>query len=249
MLQLVQWRTWDPNAWESGVLIATLFGGWLAVRRRDSELAYALALGLLLFLFAYCVRPVREAYLWADCMLAGLVLAARWLRKFPQQENLTADYTVLASVAFIATGFFSVNWSIEKLEWSRIYTWFPADAVESYAILLVPWIIAKTALPLFISRVALQQELRGLAEWPGAGLTRLVGFKMLTLLLVLTGLGVSGTVSNVYLEGVQQLTVMLILWVGIAGKQSRKSPKHPTEQNEQRNIAQAHEGNRELIQG
>jgi hypothetical protein len=225
LLQAVQWRTWEPGGWASAGLMAVLMGGWLANRRRDAELAHAFALGLLFFLFVYCVRPERETYARADCLLAGLMLAARWLRRWPQAENTASDYTVLGVVAFLAAGFFSVSWSIEKLEWSRIYTWFPANWVEAGAVVLVPWIVAKTALPLFIARTVLGRELRGQADWPGENLRRLAGLKLLTLLLVLTGLGQSGTVNNVYLEGAQQLTVLLILWVGQAGWISIAKPE------------------------
>lgn len=216
LLVVMQWRVWEPGAGTSAGLIAGLLGGWLASRRRDDELAHAFGLGLLFFLFTYCVQPVRENYARADCMLAGLMLAARWLRRFPQPENAASDYTVLGVVAFLAAGFFSVSWSIEKLEWSRIYTWFPANWVEAWAVVLVPWIVAKTALPLFIARIVMGRELRGLVAWPGENLRRLAGLKLLSLLLVLSGLGATGTVSNVYLEGAQQLTVLLILWVGLA---------------------------------
>jgi len=216
LLFQVQWRHWDPGAAGSALLCAGLFGGWLALRRRDGELSGAFGLALLFFLFAYCVRPVRENYAWADCFFAGLLLATRWLRRFPQPENAAADYTVLGAVAFLATGFFTVSWSIEKLEWSRIYTWFPANWVESGAIVLLPWIAAKTALPLIIARTIMTRELGAQVAWPGDQLRRLAGFKVLTLLLVLTGLGVGGTVSNVYLEGAQQLAVLLMLWFGLA---------------------------------
>lgn len=239
VLQQVQWRTWDPDAWESAIIILGLFGSWLAARRRDEESADALALGLLFFLFAYCVRPIRETYAYADCILAGLLFSVRWLRRFPQKENAAGDYAVLGVVAFLATGFFSVSWSIEKLEWSRIYTWFSAGWIEQHAIVVVPWLVLKTALPLYIARLIMSRELRGLAiAWPGDSLRRLVGFKLLTLILVLTGLGVSGTVSNVYLEGAQQLTVMLILWVAFAFQQkTRQLPNQPAEEEEQYAVA------------
>jgi hypothetical protein len=217
ILQQMEWRTWLPDAWGSLALMAALLGGWLAARRRDAELAQAFALGLLFFLFVYCVRPVRETYAYADLMLAGLMCAARWLRRFPQPENAAADGAVLGAVALLAAGFFTVGWSIEKLEWSRIYTWFPAQWVEACAIVLVPWIVAKTALPLVLARRVFGRELGDPAAWPGETLRRLAGLKVLTLLLVLTGLGASGTVSNVYLEGAQELAVLLMLWVGLAG--------------------------------
>jgi hypothetical protein len=239
VLHQVQWRTRDPNAWESAAIILGLFGAWLAARRRDEETADALALGLLFFLFAYCVRPIRETYAYADCMLAGLLFAVRWLRRFPQKENAAGDYAVLGVVAFLATGFFSVSWSIEKLEWGRIYTWFSVGWIEQHAIVVVPWLVLKTALPLYIARVIMGRELRGLEiAWPGERLRRLVGFKLLTVILVLTGLGVSGTVSNVYLEGAQQLTVMLILWVAFAFQQKvRQPPNQPAEDEEQYAVA------------
>jgi hypothetical protein len=123
---------------------------------------------------------------------------------------------VLASVAFLATGFFSVKWSIEDLEWSRIYTWLPASWVEAQAGFIVPWIVLKTALPLFIARTLLQRELHGLAPWPGPLLHRLVGLKLITLMLTLTGLGVSGTVNAAYLEGAQQAAVLIMLWVTVS---------------------------------
>lgn len=232
VLQQVQWRTWDPNSWESAAIILGLFGGWFAVRRHDEETADAFALGLLFFLFAYCVRPIRETYAYADCMLAGLLFSVRWLRRFPQKENAAGDYAVLGVVAFLATGFFSVSWSIEKLEWSRIYTWFSAGWIERHAIVVVPWLVLKTALPLYIARLIMSRELRGLdIAWPGERLRRLVGLKLLTLILVLTGLGVSGTVSNVYLEGAQQLAVLLILWVAFAFQQkARQAPDQPAKE-------------------
>lgn len=82
--------------------------------------------------------------------------------------------------------------------------------------MLVPWIVAKTIIPLCLARTIMTRELRGIVAWPGETLRRLAGLKVLALLLVLTGLGVSGTVSNVYLEGAQQLAVLLILRVGLA---------------------------------
>jgi hypothetical protein len=215
LLQAVEWRTWEPGAWGSVALTVALVAGWLGTRRRDPELAHIFALGLLFFLFVYCVRPVRENYARADFMLAGLMFAARWLRRFPQEENTASDYTVLGVVAFLAAGFFTMSWSIEKLEWSRIYTWFPAHWVEASAIMVVPWIVGKSALFVIVARTIISRELQGVAVWPGENMRRLVGFKLLTLLLVLTGLGMSGTVSNVYLEGAQQLAVLLILWAGL----------------------------------
>ena len=216
-LQHVQWRTWEPGAAESLGIIAGLLVGWLSLHRRDPEAARVLLLGLLFFLYAYCVRSFRESGARADCILAALVLAARWLRRFPQPENAAADCLVLGTVAFLATGYFTTAWSLEYLEWSRIYIWFPARLVESAggAILLLPWLILKTSLPLFIAHLALGREFVAPAAWPGENLRRLAGFKILTLALVVTGLGVTGTVSVVYLEGVQQLTIMIILAVGL----------------------------------
>lgn len=237
VLQQVQWRTWDPNATESALIILGLFGGWLLARRRDDETADAFALGLLFFLFAYCVRPIREFYAFADCMFAGLLFAARWTRRFPQRENMAGDYVVLAMVAFLATGFFSVSWSIEKLEWGRIYTWFSAGWIERHAIVVVPWLVLKTALPLFIARLVLRRELGAVAVWPAERLRRLVGFKLLTLILVLAGIGASGTVSNVYLEGAQQLTILLILWVSLAFQPARQTPDEPRKERDQRGVA------------
>lgn len=216
-LQHVQWRTWEPGPWMSLGVIAGLLAGWGGWRRRDPELAQVMLLALLFFLYAFCVLPHREAYARADCVLAALVLAARWLRRFPQPENLAADYLGLATVALLAAGYFTANWSVEGLEWSRIYTWFPAHVVESAlgAALLVPWLVLKTSLPLFVAQRLLGRELRALAPWPGESLRRLVGGKILTLLLVVTGLGVTGAVNVVYLEGVQQLTILAILSVGL----------------------------------
>lgn len=216
-LQYVQWRLWEPGAGGSLLIGAVLLGGWLALRRRDPELARVLLLALLFFLYAYCVRPVRESYARADCVLAGLLLSARWIRRFPQPENLAIDCLVLGTVAFLATGYFTTQWSIEALEWTRIYTWFPAQLVESAvgASLLVPWLVLKTALPLFIAQLVLAREWGEVAAWPGENLRRLVGGKILTLTLVVTGLGAIGTVNVVYLEGVQELTILAILAVGL----------------------------------
>lgn len=94
----VQWRNWEPGAFESLLIIAMLLAGWFALRKSDGDLAHALGLGLLFFLFAYCVRPIRETYAWADCVFAGLMLASRWLRRFPQPENARADFAVLGAV-------------------------------------------------------------------------------------------------------------------------------------------------------
>ena len=56
-LQHLQWRTWDPGPWDGLLFAVGLLTGWVALRRRDPELARVFLLGLLLYLYAYLVRP------------------------------------------------------------------------------------------------------------------------------------------------------------------------------------------------
>ncbi len=215
--QFLHWRMWEPGAWDGLLVTGGLLGGWLGLRRRDPELAQVFLLGLLGYLYVYFVRPTRESYDRAACVLAALTLAARWVRRFPQPRNLRFDYVVLGVVAVLATGHFTMRWSIEGLEWSRIYSWVPAHLAETapVALIILPWLVLKSSIPLFTARVLLAREFAGAAPWPGEELRRLVGFKVLTMLLVLTGLGLTGALQNVYLEAVWQLVVLGILSVGL----------------------------------
>lgn len=216
LLTLLQWHTLEPTPWQWMGLTALCAALWVFLRRRAAQSA-ALSMGLclLFLLYYYSVRTPMEQYAWNDCFLALMVLASRFVRRFPQQENLSQDYGFLLLTAVLMTGFVTSTWTIRDLEWQVLYDWIEPYTVEHNVFLFLPWIIVKTVLPLFIFRMVLRRGMGRDVTFSRDLVLMAAGAKLLSLVLVTTGIGVAEPGTYIYIEAVQQIAVLTMITFGL----------------------------------
>jgi hypothetical protein len=181
------------------------------------------SLVLLLCLYIVCLYSIRvplASILWGDCLLAAIVLSARFVGRSAVPAPQAALLLLLIGV--VATGWFTLAWTFHRFEWGFLYDWFEASFVEwNVAAFLLP-IILRYALPILMLRLLLAAEPPGRPA-SGAALA-VAGLKALSVVLVACGMGLHRVDSNVYLEAVQQATIWAWLAAGLIGRRGAAAP-------------------------
>jgi hypothetical protein len=191
---------------------------WLRRLDRRSTVASSICVAALLLLHHYAVRVPASAYYWQDCLLGALVLSARLVRTLPPPTR-TRAHAMLLFFAFFASGWVNFAWTLHRLEWRFLYSFWSAAFVESHVVAFVPLLVGRFALPLLAARVLLTHELEGDPE-PGS--TRaldlawlLAGSKVASLMFWSYGIAFVSVASDVYLEAVQETCLACALLVGL----------------------------------
>jgi len=170
----------------------------------------------LLLLHHYAVRLPTHAYYWQDCLLAALVLSARFIRPLPSPAR-TYAHAVLLLLAFFVSSWVSFAWTLHRLEWAFLYDFWSAGFVERHVASFLPLLMGRFALPLIAARVLLQRELpEAELRTRALGLAwLLVGSKVVSLMLWSYGTAFVSVASDVYLEAVQETSLACVLLLGL----------------------------------
>jgi hypothetical protein len=167
----------------------------------------------LLLLHHYAVRLPASAYYWQDCLLAALVLSARCVRTLPPPARSHA-HALLLLLAFFASGWINLAWTLHRLEWSFLYDFWSAAFVERHVAAFLPLLIGRFALPLMAARVLLTRELD--ADPRALGWAWLLaGSKLASLMFWSYGIAFVSVASDVYLEAVQETCLSCALLFGL----------------------------------
>jgi hypothetical protein len=167
----------------------------------------------LVLLHRYSVRIPTNAYYWQDCLLAALVLSARYVRELPS-DTRTHAHAVLLWLAFFSSGWVSFAWTLHRLEWGFLYEFWSAAFVESHVGAFLPLLMGRFALPLLAARVLLRRELGDNRPALAPGWV-LAGSKVASLMFWSYGTAFVSVASDVYLEAVQETSLALVLLLGL----------------------------------
>jgi hypothetical protein len=185
-------RPWGPAlyraAWVSGVLLA----------------------------LHHLVRVPAPMHRAGLLMLAGLALAAALLKRLRVEgADLTAHRVALSLLAVAASGWMTLAWTFQHLEWAQAYDWFSAAFVEDHVLVFVPLIALKYALPAALSRGLLADALG--PEPPAARrwLWTAASVKALSLVMISLGVAMHLPDTSVYLESVQQAAIFIFASFGL----------------------------------
>jgi hypothetical protein len=210
-------------AWMLGLIGVCALGAWTLTRwakqhihhiaHAAAALAKLLGLSALLLAFYHFVRVPEVLYRQGECMLAGLVLGAYFVRRAGATARTLDQHNVfLHLLALGFAGWMTLSWTFQSLEWLQSYDWFEAVFVESNVILFVPMIVLKYALPVVIVR----QPLRAILGPPNhALLWSAVMVKAGALLLVTLGIAAHLPNTGVYLESIQETSIFVIVCLGL----------------------------------
>ena len=192
--------------WALGLLAFTAFA-W-GVRRRVPDLGSVLMAASAWSWYQYFVVIAPPNLTQVACFIAALSLLARagGSRAPAAPSRAGGDGLVLYLLGLVVVGFGIMNWSVAPLEWTRLYDWFTAAQVEHFAIWMLPWILGKGLVLLYVLRHALRVQVDPYQ-------VRLcVGIKAAFLLMMMTGFGYSGSLLG-YIEAAQQTVVAGLLFV------------------------------------
>ncbi len=224
-LGVASWKgTALSPAWMLGLISVCALGFWVLTRwakgrlganKSDAVVALAnvLGMGALMLAFYHFVRVPEVMYRQGECMLAGLVLGAYFVRRSGASAQMLDKHNVfLHLMALGFAGWMTLSWTFQSLEWLQSYDWFEAVFVESNVILFVPLIVLKYALPVVIVR----QPLRAVLGPPNHPLLwSAVMVKAGVLLLVTLGIAAHLPNTGVYLESIQETSIFVILCLGL----------------------------------
>ncbi len=208
----LQWRLWSlvPAQWLA-LLFGSLAAGLLARGRRHAA-ARPLLLWFGLLLWLYTMRPPQPNHALVCCLMAALVLGARFVQRFPQPAADEADRALLVLLGTVVAGHALCRWSIMDLEWRAVYDWLAAPQAERFAALILVGLIAKGLVPWWIMRQTIAGPQAGAGEvalpsWTRTAMT----IKCVSLLMLMTGLGFVRNATLPYIEAAQQMAVLGML--------------------------------------
>lgn len=195
-----------------GALVLFALAAWLW--RKQSKLTATICATALLLLHHYGVRVPVSAYYWQDCLLAALVLSARFIRPLPSPARDHAR-AMLLLLAFFASGWVNFAWTLHRLEWRFLYDFWSAAFVERHVAAFLPLLVSRFALPLLAARVLLARELEGSGARALGLAWMLAGSKVASLMFWTYGIAFVSVASDVYLEAVQETCLACALVFGL----------------------------------
>jgi hypothetical protein len=219
-IQRVHFGDWHPTAGEYLAMIVGLAAtGALAPRWLEAESArelrrvcwlWAMYLG-----YYYAIRIPNDHYMWADFFFAALVLSARLARRTAAPRELRHHYAMLMLLSVVVAGWVTVAWTLHMFEWGVVYDWFPAAFVEENALLFVPIINGRYLIPVLMARLLLAEQLGDRQAYPSGHVWTAAGAKVVSLALILTGIGYAIADSEVYLESIQEAACLAVFVVAL----------------------------------
>ena len=212
------------------VTAVTLAGLAVALRFRAARsdrgpLVRVLVVGALLLVYVYSVRIPPASYLWTDCLLAALVLSARYLGDHVVIRDQGGVYPFLLVMAVLVTGWTGMAWGFGRFEWGFLYDVFDAGFVEEQAALFVVPIAGRYLLPLVVARLLLAECLGKRHAYPRAAAMLLAGGKTLSLLLITWGMSYTLVSSHIFVEAMSQTALwaalsLVLFWPGWSARRS-----------------------------
>jgi hypothetical protein len=170
-----------------------------------------------LLLYGHLVRVPVSMLRMGLLMLAGVVLGAALLKRLRLDDAAQAPHRVALNLfAVAASGWMTLTWSFQHLEWAQAYDWFGAAFVEDRVVLFVPLIALKYTLPVMLCRWLLQETLGPEPLTTRRWLWTAASLKALAALMVSLGFAVCLPNTSIYLESVQQAAVFVIASLGLA---------------------------------
>ena len=166
------------------------------------------------YLYYYLIRVPNEAYQWADLLMAGVFLAALYLKRNHNRHRVQSGYAFLMIISMIAVGWITLAWTVHRLEFFFVFDWFSTGTVTKYVVLFLPFIILRYMIPLIMIRILLTEVFKRSSPFPHRAVLVVAGLKLCSLLLIFYGIGLNNT-SNVYYEGVQEAGIWIILILGL----------------------------------
>ena len=214
-LQLLETRLWEPGL-AIRMTIVVLFGLTGAILRRLGR-AEARLFGytVLWLLFISWVNLTPRNFMETTAMIGAVTLAAQIIKWFPQRQNLATDYTILALLGLMVTGWAGMLWSGKNLEWHAVYQWASPGFVEQYVVFFVPFIALKGLVPWLIILFALHERLGGFRLLPSRTILLCYSAKLLSLLATTIGLGGIDINNRDYLETATVVAVFAMLYLGV----------------------------------
>lgn len=219
-LHFVMWRFWVPSAgvWIAAVALLCV-AAWLLPRRceRDTgdELRRMAGLAALMLLYSYTIRLPIHHYMWADFFLAALYLSALMAKRFSRSDEHRHHYAILALFGVIVGGWTTVTWTMHLFEWKVFYDWFSAAFMENHALMFMPIIGARYVVIVLAARMILRRGFAGAESYPRRMIYTGLGLKLVTLTLIIVGLGSQIPDSGVYLEAIQEGAILAVLSLGL----------------------------------
>ncbi|HVS51217.1 MAG TPA: alkaline phosphatase family protein [Opitutaceae bacterium] len=216
LLELIEGRVWVPNAYLMIGLMSAFLVAWLGLGVRLGRPEGRMARIVFWFLlYYYSVALTPRNFLEIGCLIGALVLAARIAARFPQRENIRADYLALAVLGLLVTGWAGMRWSTSELEWHTAFDWFAAPTIEHKVAFFIPWIALKCLLPWVTIATCLRDEFGPGEKFPARALLLVVAAKFMSLLMINTGLGGVDTLNRSYLEAACVTGVLAVLFPGV----------------------------------
>ncbi|MEO7998230.1 MAG: alkaline phosphatase family protein [Gemmatimonadaceae bacterium] len=141
VLALLEFRVWDHAAACGIVLLAGLIALWTTENASSRRMALIVILQSLIY---FTLRLPLYQLAWIDLFFAALFLIAR------RRDDAWVD-------ALIITGAFTLTcgWLASSLEWSFLYSIFPAHLVELQVQYFLPFILAKIPLVFLLAFVVI----------------------------------------------------------------------------------------------
>jgi hypothetical protein len=152
--------------------------------------------------------------MWADFMLAALVISAR-LSTLAAPADGAHHEAIGSMLALVLAGWVTVAWTLHLYEWKVLYSWFPAAFLEEQALLFIPFINGRYILPVLMARMLLREGFVRVGDYPRDTVWTALGVKVVSLTCIVTGIGFVMADSEVYLEALGEGAALMVYAVGL----------------------------------